>query len=114
MLLFFLHIAPHLSHKTSNDLRAVVLLLSLRSLRCYVRYLKYSMQKLRGARLRFYSLCVVVVGDLWLFCEQPADGRRVDRVDRIASLDGVDRIASLDGAIGNASLDGRDYQMSNE
>ena len=62
MLLFFLHIAPHLSHKTSNDLRAVVLLLSLRSLRCYVRYLKYSMQKLRGARLRFYSLYVVVVG----------------------------------------------------
>ena len=100
MLLFFLHIAPHLSHKTSNDLRAVVLLLSLRSLRCYVRYLKYSMQKLRGARLRFYSLCVVVVGDLWLFCEQPAEGRRVDRVNRvnrIASLDGVDRGASLDG-----------------
>ena len=52
-----------------------------------------------------------------MICEQPADGRRVDRanrVDRIASLDGVDRGASLDGAIGNASLDGRDYQMSNE
>ena len=47
----------------------------------------------------------------------PAEGRRVDRVNRvdgIASLDGVDMGALLDGAIGNASLDGRDYQMSNE
>ena len=22
-------------------------------------------------------------GDLWLFCEQPAEGRRVDRVNRV-------------------------------
>ena len=29
-----------------------------------------------------------------MFCEQPADGRRVDRVNR------VDRIASLDGRDG--------------
>ena len=107
MLLFFLHIAPHLSHKTSNDLRAVVLLLSLRSLRCYVRYLKHSMQKLRGARLRFYSLYVVVVGDLWLFFDQSCLWQ-VGQVGALrligsmgnASLDGVDAIASLDGQDG--------------
>ena len=62
------------------------------------------MQKLRGARLHlskitFLLIMSVVVGDLWLFCEQPAEGRRVDRVNRV---DGI------------ASLDGRDYQMSNE
>ena len=35
-------------------------------------------------------------GDLLLFCEQPAEGRRVDRVNR------VDGIASLDGRDGDA------------
>ena len=56
-----------------------------------------------------------------MFCEQPAEGRRVDRVNRvdgIASLDVVDRvnrvdgIASLDGIDGIASLDGRDRGAS--
>ena len=54
--------------------------------------------------MRFYSLCVVVVGDLRLFFN-PAEGRRVDRVNR------VDGIASLDGRDGGASLDGRDWAL---
>ena len=49
MLLFFLHIAHHLSHKSYNDTEAVVRLLSSVSLFPYARYLEHSMQKLRGA-----------------------------------------------------------------
>ena len=55
MLLFFLHIAHHLSHKTRNEYKAVALLLSLYSLLRYVRYLMHSMQKSRGAR--FCAIC---------------------------------------------------------
>ena len=44
------------------------------------------------------------MGDLRLFFN-PAEGRRVDRVNR------VDGIASLDGRDGGASLDGRDWAL---
>ena len=55
LLLFFLHIAPYLLHKTQNGCWAVHAVLSQQPFFRYAQNLRHSLQKSRGARLVLYA-----------------------------------------------------------